>query len=98
MGGCYGDAVEVRPLFRQVFVGELAAVFVDCDHAVPVTTQWLLTSNRNRLTGHQRWLPPPVAEVEVVAMIDHAERVVQVRVDQPAAGSVWRYALQTLGA
>ena len=35
MGGCYSNAVKVRTLVGQVFVGKLAAVFAHCDHTVP---------------------------------------------------------------
>lgn len=38
-------------------------------------------------------VPPPVCVVEVVSVVDHAERVVQVAVDHSPAGAVWRYAL-----
>ena len=43
-------------------------------------------------------VPPPVGVVEVVPVVDHAEGVVEVRVDHPSTRPVRRHALQLLSA
>lgn len=35
----------------------------------------------NRQKDEQTWLPPPVSVIEVVPVVDHAERVVEGGVD-----------------
>lgn len=92
-------------LLWQVLVGELAALLAHCDHSVPARPGgwfirgWLaakhMVSDTNRGRGEAN-LPPPVRVVEVTAVVDHAEGVVEGRVDQPAAGAVGGHTLQAL--
>lgn len=56
-----------------------------------------MASGTERGRGKAR-LPPPVRVVEVAAVVDHAEGVVEGRVDQPAARAVGEHALQALCA
>lgn len=39
----------------------------------------------NRQRDEQTWLPPPVSVIEVVPVVDHAERIVEAGVDHSPA-------------
>lgn len=54
-----------------------------------------MASGTKRARGEDG-VPPPVGVVEVAAVVDHAEGVVEGRVDQPAARAIRGHALQAL--
>lgn len=93
----------MRALVGQVFISELTAVFAHGQDTVPMRRGTERRAERGQDTHRtmkqsagERRLPPPVSVIEVVPVVDHAERVVEAGVDHSSTRTVRGHALQTL--